>query len=87
MNISAYSPLVESTYIELPDEIKNSKKGLINIKNDDNKCFFWCHVRHLNLVERNPQRINKEDKEVVSKLNYKGIIFPVSKKCYCKIGE
>ena len=23
--------------------------------------FMWCHVRHLNLVERNPQRITKED--------------------------
>ena len=28
VNISAYSPLVGSTYIELPDELKNSMKGL-----------------------------------------------------------
>ena len=40
VNISAYSPLVGNTYIELPDELKNSMKGLINIKNSDNKCFL-----------------------------------------------
>ena len=32
VNISAYSPLIGSTYIELPSGLKNSKKGLINIK-------------------------------------------------------
>ena len=50
---------------------KNPMKGLINIKNNDNKCFLWCHIRHLNLVERNPQRIT--------------IDFPVSKKNFCRI--
>ena len=48
VNISAYSSLVGSTYIELPCGLKNSKKGLINIKNNNNKCFLWCHIRHLN---------------------------------------
>ena len=44
VNISAGSPLVGSTYIELPDELKSSMKGSINIKNSDNKCFLWCHI-------------------------------------------
>ena len=52
VNISACSPLVANTYIELPNELKNPMKGLINIKNTDNKCFLWCHIRHLNLVEK-----------------------------------
>ena len=39
LNVSSYSPLIGSTYIELPDELKNSRKGLIDIQNDDNKCF------------------------------------------------
>ena len=60
-------------------------KALINIKYSDNKCFLWCHARHLNLIDRNPQRITKEDKEIVSKLDYEGINFPVSKKDYCRI--
>ena len=40
LNVSSYSPLTGSTYIELPDELKNSRKVLINIENDNNKCFF-----------------------------------------------
>ena len=47
-NISVSSPLWGSFYVELPDESRSSKKSLINIKNDDSKCFLWCHVRHLN---------------------------------------
>ena len=50
VNISIYSPLIGSTYIELPDNLKNPIKSLINIKNNDNKCFLWCHIRHLDLV-------------------------------------
>ena len=40
MNISIYSPLSGISDIELPNKLKNSVKGLINIKNNDNKCFF-----------------------------------------------
>ena len=85
VNISVYSPLIGSTYIELPNELKNAKKGLINIQNYDNECFLWYHTRYLNLVERNPQRITKEDKNLVSKLDYEGINFPVSKKIILKL--
>ena len=31
VNISSYSPLIGSTYIELPSWLKNSKKGLIMV--------------------------------------------------------
>ena len=85
VNISVYSPLIGSTYIELPDGLKNSMKGLINIKNDDKKCFLWCHIRHLNLVKRHPERITREDKKMINDLNYEGNKFPVSKKDYCEI--
>ena len=77
--------LVGSTYIELPSELQHPMKGLINIKNNDNKCFLWCHIRHLNLSDKNPQRITKEDKKLVSRLNYEGVNFPVPKKDYCRI--
>ena len=39
VNIFTYSPLVGSTYIELRDELKNSKKGLVDIKNNDSNVF------------------------------------------------
>ena len=59
VNIFAYTPLIGSAYIELPDELRHSRKVLFNIKNNGNKCFLWCHIRHLNFVERKPQRITK----------------------------
>ena len=40
LNLSSYLPLSGSTYIELPAELKHPMKGLINIKDNDNKCFF-----------------------------------------------
>ena len=68
----------------MPIGLKNSKKGLINIKNNDNN-FLWYHIRHLNLVKKNPQGITKKDKEMINKLDYEGIKLSVSKKYYCKI--
>ena len=38
VDIDVYRPLGGSSYIELPDFIKN-KKCCINVKNNDNKCF------------------------------------------------
>ena len=52
-----------STYIELPDKLKNPMKGLVNIKNNDSKCFLWYHMRHLDLVKTHPESITEEDKK------------------------
>ena len=62
------------------ESVEAQMKGLINLKNNDNKCFLWCHIRHLNLVKTHPERTTKEDKNVINDLNYEGIKFPVSKK-------
>ena len=48
INITKYEPLKGKSYIQLPVELRNASKGLINIKNEDNECFRWCHIRHLN---------------------------------------
>ena len=40
LNVSSYIPLTGNTYINLPNELKHPKKILINIQNDDNKCFY-----------------------------------------------
>ena len=53
-------------------------KGLINIKNNDNKCFLWCHIRHLNPLKIHPERITKAHKNMVNDLDYNGIVFSVS---------
>ena len=40
INISTYRPLIGNSYIDLPTELKHPKKGLININNNDQKCFY-----------------------------------------------
>ena len=85
INISTYRPLVGSSYVDLPLELKHPRKGLINIKNNDQKCFLWCHVRHINPVNEHPGRIKKTDREFANNLNYDGIEFPVQEKDFSKI--
>ena len=85
LNIVQYQPMKGSSYIQLPQELRNSAKGLINLKNNDNECFRWCHIRHLNPQDKYPQRIKKVDKEYIDKLNYIGIEFPVTIKQLNKI--
>ena len=77
INISTYRPLVGSFYIDLPIELKHPRKALINIKNNDQKCFLWCHVRHINPVKEHPGRIKKTDGDFANNLNFDGIEFPV----------
>ena len=84
LNVTLYKPLNGSSYIELPTELRNPKKGLINIKNKDVECFRWCHIRHLNPQEKDPQRIKKEDKEMINEMNYEGIEFPISQNTITK---
>ena len=85
INIVNYSPLKGSSYIKLPQELRNSAKGLINMKNKDNDCFRWRHIRHLNPQDKDPQRIKKTDKQYIEKLDYSSIEFPVTVKQINKI--
>ena len=85
LNIAKYEPMKGSSYIQLPSELRNPKKGLINMKNEDNECFRWCHIRHLNPQDKYPQRIKKSDKEYVNKLDYSGVEFPIAVKHYNRI--
>ena len=85
LNIVQYQPMKGSSYIKLPQELRNSSKGLINMKNEDSECFRWCHIRHLNPVDKDPQRIKKSDKQYIQYLDYTGIEFPVTTKQYNKI--
>ena len=54
LNIVQYQPMKGSSYIKLPEELNNSKKGLINLQNNDNQCFRWCHIRYLNPQDKKP---------------------------------
>ena len=80
IDISTYRPLSGSSYMDLPIELRSPRRGLINIKNKDEKCFLWCHVRHINLLNKYPERILKNDKKIAEELNYDGIEFPIHEK-------
>ena len=56
----------------------------MNIKNNDQTCFLWCHVRHINPVKEHPERIENIDRDLTSNLNYDGIKFPVREKDFEK---
>ena len=64
--MSTYRPLSGSSYIKLPAELRSSKKELINIKTNDQKCFLWCHVRHINPVKIHPRELHEKNKKTCS---------------------
>ena len=65
INVSTYRPLSGSSYIKLSIQLKRPKKGLINIKNNDQKCFLWCHVRHINPVKIHPEELHGKIKNLL----------------------
>ena len=77
LHTANWDPLNAGSYMELPEYLKN-KKAIINMKNQDDKCFMWCVLRALNPKDKNAERV---DKDLISKqdtLNMKGIKYPVS---------
>ena len=78
INVANYEPLSGRSYIALPKVLDYYRKGLINIKNKDHKCFLWCHVRLINPQDKNAERINEEAQKIADKLNYSNIEFPLN---------
>ena len=89
INIFRYQALKKhmGSYIELPKKLQ--RQGLINIKNEDNYCFIWSYIRYLNPVNKNPNRITKEDKElfnnIYEKLKYFEFPLKINKNNIVKI--
>ena len=77
LHTDIWDPIKASSYIDLPKELKN-KKAIINMKNEDNKCFLWCVLRALNPSnDKHPSRIDKDLKSKEDTLNMEGITYPV----------
>ena len=81
MNISTYRPLSGSFYVSLPVELKSPRKGLINIKNKDEKCFYGVRLDIL-ILHKN---IQKEFKKLTKKLLKHLIMMELSSSCKKKI--
>ena len=70
--------------MDLPGKLRSPTKGLINIKNKNQKCFLFCHVRHINPSKEHLQTIKKTDEKVAENRDYDGIEFPVQEKDFSK---
>ena len=79
LHVDIWDPVKGSSYIDLPKELKN-KNAIINMKNEDNKCFLWCVLRALNPKDKNAERIDKDLKSKEQTLNMEGIAYPVDLK-------
>ena len=71
INVFKYEALKKhmGSYIELPKSLQ--RQGLINIKNTDNYCFIWSYIRHINPLNKNPNRITKKGKELFNNMHEK----------------
>ena len=74
--------IVENTFIQSPDWIKN-KKCTSNPQNKDNKCFQYSIIIALynKEIKNNPERISKI-KPFINNLNWKNINFPPEEQDY-----
>ena len=78
IHIVEYKPKKGGSYIPLPSFIMR-KKVIINMENEDNKCFLWSILRYLHPREKHSPRINHL-KKYENDLNFKEINFPVKVK-------
>ena len=74
VNISKYTPLKGSSYIELPKYLKK-KEAIINVRNQDNECLKWALLSARHPVKKNAQRVTKY-KDHENELDFTGIEFP-----------
>ena len=79
LHTTKWEPIYGSSYIPLDPYIAN-KKAIINMKNEDDKCFMWCVLRALYPKNDHPERIDKDLKSKQDIINMNGIHYPVSLK-------
>ena len=61
INILTYRPLSGSSYMNLPVELRSPRKGLINNKNKDQKCYLWYTYKYLKRTSRKNEKTDKKN--------------------------
>ena len=77
LHTTKWEPIYGSSYIPLDPYLAN-KKAIINMKNEDDKCFMWCVLRALYPKNDHPERIDKDLKSKQDIINMNGIHYPVN---------
>ena len=77
LHIGSYKPYGGSSYVELPNYIKE-KKAVLNIKNKDNKCFLWSVLAALHPIQwdEQPSRVSHY-RPYEEDLNVQGLSCPM----------
>ena len=79
LHTTKWEPLYGSSYMPLDPYLAN-KKAIINMQNEDDKCFMWSVLRALYPKNKNAERIDKDLKSKQHSINMKGICYPVNLK-------
>ena len=79
LHTTKWEPIYGSSYIPLDPYLAN-KKAIINMQNEDDKCFMWSVLRALYPKDKNAERIDKDLKSKQDNINMKGICYPVDLK-------
>ena len=79
LHTTRWEPLYGGSYISLDPYLAN-KKVLINMQNEDDKCFMWSVLRALYPKDNHPERIDKDLKSKQDSINMNGIHYPVNLK-------
>ena len=76
LDIARYQPLRGGSYIPLPAAVRN-KKAIVNVKNKDDNCFWWCIVAAENPVDIQPERPGNYPQQAIEEFDRVGIYSPV----------
>ena len=79
LHTTKWEPLYGSSYMPLDPYLAN-KKALINMQNEDDKCFMWSVLRALYPKDNHTERIDNDLKSKQNSINMKGIHYPVNLK-------
>ena len=76
IEMPVYEPLRASSHLPLPEGMPKRNNGIINIQNEDDRCFEWCILAELYPVRDHRYRPSQY-REHLGALNFDGIEFPV----------
>lgn len=76
LELTEYSPIEGSSYIQLPKDVYDTK-SIVNVQNEDQECFKWSVLAALHPANTHAERVSNYQ-PFSEELNFTGINFPVT---------